>query len=732
VPLPAFMRSGVEPRRHKDIKSPDSGFSLCLGVLVVILLSVLPASAAQWTVGVYMCADNGMNDIADVDIAEMEQVGSTAEVNIVVQVDRSARDPRPDCYRYFIKKDGADTLADLGEVDMADPATLAGFAEFLRSRYPAKNYVLVLWDHGNGWYPGYRASAIFIDDSHGHEMGVAGGEFAQALAGVKQALGKRVRILAFDACLMGMIEVAVEVRDACDYMLASEAIVPNDGLPYDEFLGRLTSRPTRTPAELLPGICSDYVDEYPGQQVALSALEMATLAPALDLMAATLRDSIGSASPDVLRAARAAAQTIPGWPFHVDLVNFLELLGHEGVDALLAILRSAVVANGRSPGLEGASGLAIWFPDNYLALKTSVASYMTLDFGRESGWPQFLNRYFDSDDLKPDRPAIAKVKQGDRSDARFWWNSCFDLAPVRYDLYEATRPEAVFDDNGGDFSNWINLGWKTSTQQVHSGQTSFWSDSASDLANFIESARALSLPAGGLLSFYAWYATQEEWHSLAGFTRDIGYIEWSPDRGNWHVLDSLYGDNQSWHERRYLLPAAESLYLRFRYVTGEYTNRQGVFVDDIKVYAFDAMRTVAAGIPDTTAAVFGVPRDTAGYYYFVTATDSFGNVSMASQFDRIAVQTWAEPYTRPAPFAGECKLVLDFPAGETPDVLVYTLSGTLVRRFTNVTEPVLDWDGRNEAQRELADGLYLVVVQSLHFRKIGKIAKVAGSTGSVR
>ncbi len=685
-------------------------------------------SAAQWTVGVYMCADNGMNDVADVDIAEMEQVGSTDEVNVVVQVDRAARDPRPDCYRYFIRKDGADTLADLGEVDMADPTTLAGFAEFLRSRYPAKNYMLVLWDHGNGWYPGYRASAIFIDDSHGHEMGVAGGEFAQALAGVKQALGKRVRILAFDACLMGMIEVAAEVRDACDYMLASEAIVPNDGLRYDEFLGRLTGRPTRTPVELLPGICSDYVEEYPGQQVALSALEMSTLASALDLMAATFRDSIDPASPDV-RVARAAVQTLPGNSFHIDLLHFLELLSGGGSDSLLASLRSAVIANQRSAGLESASGIAIWFPDNYFALKASVASYMTLDFARESGWPQFLNRYFDSDDLKPDQPAISQVRQGNRSDARFWWNSCFDLAPVRYDLYEATRPEEVFKDNSSDFSNWIDLGWTTSTQQAHSGQTSFWSDSVSNLANFIESAEPLSLPGGGLLSFYAWYATQESWNSLAGFTRDICYVEWSPDRGTWYPLDSLYGDTRSWHERRYPLPPAANLYLRFRYVSDAGINGQGVFIDDIKVYSFGAMRTVAADIPDTTAAVFGVPRDTTGYYYFVTAIDSYGNISMASQFDRVEVKTWAEPYTRPAPFAGECELVLDFPAGERPDVLIYTLSGTLVRRFRDVAGQVVDWDGKNEAQRELADGLYVVVVQGRGFKKIGKIAKVARAGG---
>ena len=670
-----------------------------------------------------MCADNGMNDQAGIDIAEMEQVGSTDEVNVVVQVDRAALDPRPGCYRYLIRKGGADTLADLGKVDMADPATLAGFADFLRRRYPATNYVIVLWDHGNGWYPGYgpRASAIFIDDSHAHMMGVAGGELAQAVNGVKQALGKRARILAFDACLMGMIEVAAEVRGVCDYMLASETMVPTDGLPYDKFLGRLTSRPTGTPAELLPGICSDYVAEYPGRQVQLSALEMSTLAPALELMATTFRGGIDAASPDV-RAARAAAQTMPGWPFHIDLIDFLYLVPGAASGSLLTALRSAVVANERSAGLDDASGTAIWFPGNYLALKAAVASYMTLGFARESGWPQFLNRYFGSDDVKPEQPTITRVRQGNRGDARLWWNSCFDLAPVRYRVYGATGKTEALSDKGNDLSHWENSGWTTSTQQFHSDSTSLFSGSGSDLANSIESADPLKLPGGGLLSFYAWYKTKAELDSIS---RNVCFVEWSSDRRLWQAIDSFYGDNRSWQERRYVLPPAANGFLRFRYVTGSSLN-EGVFIDDIKVYAFDSMRVVAGGIGDTTAAVFGVPHDTLGYDYFVTATDSFGNVSMASQFDRVEVKSWAEPYTRPAPFAGECELVLDFPDGETPDVLIYALSGTLVRRFKGVTEHVLDWNGKNEAQRVLADGLYIVAVQGRDFRKLGKITKVAG------
>lgn len=430
---------------------------------------------------------------------------------------------------------------------------------------------------------------------------------------------------------------------------------------------------------------------------------------------------------------------MPGYSFHADLIDFLELVAgiatvpempSMSVNALLTALHSVVIANERSPWLEKASGIAIWFPDNYLALKRLAASYLTLGFCRESGWPQFLNRYFGADDVKPDQPNITQVRSGRRGDARLWWNTCSDLAPVRYRLYEATAPGEAFNDDASGLSNWISVGWTVDSQQVLSDPAAFFSGSGPNLANSIESADPLKLPGGGLLSFHAWYKTKEDLDSdSGGISRNVCYLDWSLDRSMWHALDSLYGDNRSWHERRYVLSPAENLYLRFRYVTGSSANDPGVFVDDIKVYSFAAMRTAADDIPDTTAAVFGIPRDTAGYHYFVTATDSFGNVSMASQFCRVAAENWAEPYTRPAPFAGECELVLDFPAGENPEVLVYTLSGALVRRFPAVTTRVVAWDGCNEHGRPLADGLYLVVVRSISFRKVGKIAKVARAGG---
>ncbi|MCL6466245.1 MAG: hypothetical protein K6T77_05775, partial [candidate division WOR-3 bacterium] len=83
------------------------------------------------------------------------------------------------------------------------------------------------------------------------------------------------------------------------------------------------------------------------------------------------------------------------------------------------------------------------------------------------------------------------------------------------------------------------------------------------------------------------------------------------------------------------------------------------------------------------------------------------------------------PYTMPAPFSGNCKLVLDFPEEEAPDVLIYTLPGTLVKKFTRVSSRIIEWDGKNEYSQDLANGVYLVVVRGKGFKKMGKIARVS-------
>ena len=89
---------------------------------------------------------------------------------------------------------------------------------------------------------------------------------------------------------------------------------------------------------------------------------------------------------------------------------------------------------------------------------------------------------------------------------------------------------------------------------------------------------------------------------------------------------------------------------------------------------------------------------------------------------------WWEPYSMPAPFQDSCGIVVDFPAGTEVELRIHTLSGALVRALRpdpGLLTPgdVVSWDGRNEAGREVAAGLYLVVVRGDGFSRVGRIAK---------
>ncbi len=707
----------------------------CRAVLLAVLVLAGAAAAAQWTVAVYMCADNGLNDKAYEDLAEMMAVGSTEEVRVVVQVDNVANDTHPGCRRYRVEREGLVPLGELGEVDMADTATLSAFGRFVQREYPADNYFFVLWDHGTGWTEGYGPTrSMFIDESHGHAMGVAGGELGAAMAAIRASLGRRIRVLGFDACLMGMIEVGCEVVDACDYIVGSEGVTPADGWPYDEVFGLLVARPTATPEEFLPQACAAYVGEYPGLDVSLSAIDARQLERVLPIMRATLADSVTPSAPGFAEA-RSGVQTFAPTTSRppcesddqVDLLHYWELAPGEGTGAQRAALVPLVVAHQAGGRLDDARGVAVWFPDNYLGFKWQAESYAGLAFEDSVGWLSFLNRYFDDDDVRPTQTRFSDHRLGGRGDLRLWWNRSYDIAPVCYRLHEAVNPVKVLDDPGDDFEDWSAVGWTTSEAYSHSPPTAFFSGSAPNLDNQLVLFRPAELAAGGLLSCYFLYHTEEDFDSTGGFKRDICHVEWCGGAPwEWQPLDSLYGTGFAWEERRYVLPPSAQCYLRFRYVSDGTQDRLGVYLDDIEITAFDEMRIAGDGIADTTCYLFNVPRD--DYWYVVTAFDEYGNASSASQFyptgEPVRVQTWAEPYTRPAPFAGECELWFDYPAGETVEVSVFTLSGTLVRKFEDVDAEYVDWDGCNAAGKPLADGVYLVVVRGEGFRKLGKIARV--------
>ena len=206
---------------------------------------------ADWTVLAYLAGDNDLEGALLADLREMERIGSRpGSVEIVAQVDRARGEDSSDgnwtgTRRYYVtqssnpKQIGSTVLAELGPTNTGDPHVLKDFISFGAAHYPAKATMLLLSNHGSGfWVPpemqsGKRqtrrrrhgffqptrewllapdpARGIAYDDGSGDCLDNR--ELKQVVAYAHRVLGRPIDVVGMDACLMTMLEVAYQLRD---------------------------------------------------------------------------------------------------------------------------------------------------------------------------------------------------------------------------------------------------------------------------------------------------------------------------------------------------------------------------------------------------------------------------------------------------------------------------------------------------------------------------------------
>jgi hypothetical protein len=337
----------------------------------------------EWTYMVYMGADNNLSSSGEGDIAEMATVGSTSGVAVVVQAEFSQQysgtGVPADTRRMLIQK-GKDNIAastSIGNVNMADPATLTAFIKWAQQAYPAKHYALVIWDHGAGWK----------EQSLGPKRSIFRGAIQDETSDSFMSLpdlGKAVRdsgvhfdVVNFDACLMAMYEVAYEFKGLTDYLVFSEETEPGEGDPYDTILTSLTGNPAMSGATLASLIVDKYDEFYTANNrgaTTKSAVDMSKMdaldAKVLALSAALKTDAAANA---LVQAAQSATQHYTYTSNHdlYDLCSYVAARLQSGAakdrcNEILTIINGMVIdnkINDTSPAkVAGSHGLAIYLP----------------------------------------------------------------------------------------------------------------------------------------------------------------------------------------------------------------------------------------------------------------------------------------------------------------------------------------------------------------------------------
>jgi hypothetical protein len=356
---------------------------------------------AEWTIMVFVNGKNNLETYALKDMNEMEMIGSTDKVNIVTEVGRIAGYASNDgdwktARRYLVKKDNdinkitSPILADLGKVDMGDYKHLVEFTNWAKTAYPAKRYMLIVWNHGAGWIKSRMevTKGISYDDETGNHITTP--QFGMAM----KAIGK-IDVIGTDACLMQMPEVNYEIKDYVDYIVASEETEPGDGYTYNLMLGPLVAKPTMLGAELGKLAVDGYADHYGTQdhtQSLVLASAMNGLVPQVNTFVAA---AMAANEKALIKTAMSGTQAY-AYAENKDLWHFLSLYGASSKNANVKAAAKAlqtyitgtlVLHNRTNANYSDSHGIAIYMP-NY-----TNSSYSALAWAKASQWDEFIAWY---------------------------------------------------------------------------------------------------------------------------------------------------------------------------------------------------------------------------------------------------------------------------------------------------------------------------------------------------
>ena len=256
--------------------------------LTIFSLSLRAQNEANWSILIYTQTDNILNNFAIRNFNSMAAVGSNDKLNIIVQWNQPNK---KGIWRYKIDKNKMTLIGSRErKINNNYAQDLIDFVQFSVDNYPAKNYALILWNHGvgiidpaweklqqfiinpNAMSVSTRTQIKEITKSFNSKKGILfdmtsktymnNQDLSTALESIStNILHKKIDLLGMDACLMAMLEIGYQIKNYAKYFISSEEVELAQGWNYAPFL-YILARSNINKKQLAQNIVFTYEDFF--------------------------------------------------------------------------------------------------------------------------------------------------------------------------------------------------------------------------------------------------------------------------------------------------------------------------------------------------------------------------------------------------------------------------------------------------------------------------------------
>ena len=273
-----------------------------------------------WTLLLYLNGDNDLEEFMFDTLTNIVVAGPSLRANVLALVDGyTTTSAYSGTVLYDVTRGQATplsaTLTITGERNMGDGQTLVDLVTWGRAHYPARYTLLAIVDHGGGWAPGNemlpgalaRSRVAWMAGSSGLSWDFSSDydyldsrEIRQAMSDATNSGADPLDVIFYDVCLMGMLEVAYQIKDYAAFFVSSQNIGWAPVGPAGRYVQTIQGiEPTATPRQMAELVVQAYADATPPQEhpFTVSAVDLAslsTMASAVNQLAEAISQTLAS------------------------------------------------------------------------------------------------------------------------------------------------------------------------------------------------------------------------------------------------------------------------------------------------------------------------------------------------------------------------------------------------------------------------------------------------------